>query len=103
MATPKAPQDHLEKAGAVKDGMVGVELDGETYEVDPLFLDDLEMMEALEDGRIVYVLREMLGEAQWVTLKGNLKAASNDGKVRVAALEPVFTALVSSVGPTDSR
>lgn len=46
-----------------------VEFDGETYEVDLATMDDVNVLEMHEDGKIIGVIRHVVGPKQWATFK----------------------------------
>lgn len=46
-----------------------VQHDGETYTISTAPLDDVEALEAFEDGKWAILARSILGEAQWRTYK----------------------------------
>lgn len=102
----KAPQDHKAKA-VVSEGKgeapaaTTFEYRGTTYTVDPLLLDDLEVLESIEDGKSATFLRRVLAD-QYVMMKDQIKA-DNDGRVPSAAVEEFVTAMFGAVVPTDKR
>lgn len=94
--TPKKPQDHLP---AKTDSSV-VDYNGTEYTVPNDFFDDLEVVEALEEGQIASVLKDMLGADQWTQLKDQLKAESEDGKARLSKLDGFFQTVTAGIRPT---
>lgn len=104
-AGAKRPADRLpaakgEAMGARPD-TVTVNIYDRDYEVAPDFFDDLEVLEALEEGHIVQVLKSLFGD-DYRTLVEDIKAA-HDGRAPLSALDGVFEKLTAEVGPTDSR
>lgn len=43
--------------------------DGADYTIDPAVLKDLDVLEALEDGRVITGMKTILGTAQWATFR----------------------------------
>ena len=102
--TAKAPQDRLPKAAVAeakntRPGPIEVSLYGETFTVAPDYFDDLDVIEALEDGHLVAVLRDLLAPEGYERLKAAIRA-ENDGRAPVSSLDKVFEALMGQVGPT---
>lgn len=102
--TAKRPADHLPgaavaEATGARPAPVDVTLYGETFAVAPDYFDDLEVIEALEDGHLIAVLRDMLTPDGYTRLKVAIKS-ENDGRAPLSALDTVFEAVMSQVGPT---
>lgn len=86
----KQPQDHKKPAGTpVED--VQVEYGGNTYTL-PGSMDDLpgDVLEAIDDQKLSYVVREMLGAKQWKAFKAT--------KPRVRDYSALFDAWAQAVG-----
>lgn len=66
--------------------------DGDDYKFDRNDTDDVEILEAFEDGRMVTALRAILGPAQWATFKSK-KRTSED-------LNNMAEAMFKAVGAT---
>lgn len=48
---------------------VEFEFDGDTYTVDPKDLEDLDFLEAYEDGKVLVPVRSLLGPKQWAKFR----------------------------------
>lgn len=75
--------------------------EGEKFTAPAGFFDDFEVMEQLEDGRLVPVLRGLLGRDQLERAKALIREA-HDGRVPLTAFERLFEA-VASADPTGGR
>lgn len=69
------------------------EFDGKTYKFDRDNTDDVEILEAFEDGKMITALRAILGPEQWATFKSK-KRSSED-------LNKMAEAMFKAVGATD--
>lgn len=81
--------ENTEVTEAVVEETFEVEHDGHTFVLSKDVLDDVEVLEAWEDGKHTLLLRAVLGQAQWENFKrGKPKAVSV-----YELLDKVFTAL----------
>lgn len=82
MATPRTNKSGVAakavaaEAEAEKTGVVEFEYDDEVYTVDPKGMEDLEFLEAYEDGKVLIPIRTLLGPAQWEQFRVNHKTAT---------------------------
>lgn len=98
-ATPKGakkPQDHNPAKAEARGEKIAVEHDGATYVIDREAADDVELFEHLEQNHIMTALKGFLGERQWDAWK-NAHRGPN-GKVSLAAVEPLLDSILEAVG-----
>lgn len=104
--TTKKPADHLQavkaEANNERPALVTVTILGEDFEVAPDYFDDLEVVEALEDGHLIAVLRDLFGRDGYVRLKEALKA-EHGGRAPASSLDVVFEAVMAQMDPTGPR
>lgn len=65
--------------------MVTFEYDGEEYTYDSEDLDDVDILEAWEQGKTITLLRLALGEAQWMKFKRKRRRATDIEGLSIAA------------------
>lgn len=94
MPETKRPADHKAKATPPPSRVQKVTLDGHEYEIDPARLDDLHVLEAIEDGRWIAVLRHTLGAEQWQQFYDN--HADENGRVTTAKFGQIMQELEAS-------
>lgn len=78
-----------------QDGSVTFTYDGHTYTVKADALDDVETMAAFEEGKILLVVKTILGPAQWAVFVSKKRTVSKDLSDFTNAL---FAALGTSTG-----
>ena len=61
-----------------QDGSVTFEFDGATYTVKADVLDDVETMLAFEEGKILSVVKAVLGPIQWAQFVSKKRSVSKD-------------------------
>lgn len=79
---------------------VSFEHDGQTYVIAPDALNDLELFEAIEDGKHLVAIRSYLGAEQWKTFKDSIR--NENGRVPAEAAEPFMNKLLEAVGQGNS-
>ena len=66
---------------AVKADVLGTDIafdfDGDSYTVPPTSDWDLDVLEAIEDGKMIGAVRSLLGVSQWATFKAKRRTASD--------------------------
>lgn len=104
----KTPQDRKPKAAVVAEGQgtspdpIAVDYNGTTYVIDPVVMDDLEVLEALEDEKGIKLLRLILAD-QYDKMKAQLKDEAGGGRVTNAAVEQFLGIVFGALNPTDKR
>lgn len=99
-APRKAPQDRKAKArkaevtGAVRDA--SFEYHGRTYMVTSEAANDLELFEAVEDGKEMTAVRSVLGAEQWQAFKDDHR--TDTGRVPLEPVEGFIHALMGALG-----
>lgn len=56
-----------------------VDFDGVAYTIEPATEWDLDVLEAIEDGKMTTALRTLLGREQWATFKAKRRTAADLG------------------------
>lgn len=74
--------------------------DGVDYTVDPEAANDLELLEALEDGKYITAIRSYLGADQWAQFKDSQR--NDAGRVSADKTEAFLNALMEAVGQGNS-
>lgn len=64
--------------------------DGDKYQINPTTEWDVDVLEAVEDGKVVSVVRAILGDKQWETFKVKPR--------KVEDLNKLFEAISKAVG-----
>lgn len=79
----KAVQAEGEKESTV----VLFEYDGEEYSFNTDDMNDVEILEAFEDGKIVIPIRKLLGDKQWAAFKSKKRTAEALGELAEVMFE----------------
>lgn len=97
MATAKTAAAAARKAEAQEDvAPITFTYSDAEYTIEPERLNNLELFEAIEDGRYITATKGFLGDTQWAAFKEANR--TEDGRVPMEALEGLLTALMKAVG-----
>lgn len=93
--TPRARKTPTAIKAVVKEAestLVLFEYDGEEYSFDSDAMNDVEILESFEDGKVVQPIRKLLGQKQWDKFKESPRTAEDLAEFAEAMFESLGTA-----------